>query len=146
MIKHSRAGLVALQDDGEKTVAGVNAGEGAEGTVADSGRDEGGEGFRGQDAGAGEIFDEGFDGDAVKSCRRCDRFYNALVLLGLERAGGVNETASGGESACGAGEDVALAGGLASEFFGAEVVADFGIACKCAGTGARDVAKDQVEL
>ena len=71
---------------------------------------------------------------------------DVLVLFRLERAGGVDDAAAGGEAAGGSAEDGALAGGVAGEVFWAEAMADFGIAGECAGAAAGNVAEDEIEV
>ncbi len=121
-----------FEDYGVEAVAGVEAGEGAEGAVLDGFGAEGGE--AGDERGYVDAGVCGGDGGE-----------DLLVFFGLERAGGVEEVAAGGEAGERGGEDCALAGGLAGEVGGLEAVADLGVAAEGAGAAAGDVAEDEVE-
>src|SRR5436309_1817022 len=98
----------------------MEAWEGAELSVADGGVSEGGRGGGRKDAGLRESCEERSDGEQCDCgagvAQEC--FHDAGVLFGLERAGGVKQTASGGEMVEGATEDCDLASGLPGEVCG----------------------------
>ena len=52
-----------------------------------------------EDAGGGEICEQGFDGETAKAGCGGYGIDDLLVLLGFERAGGIDEAAAGGEAA-----------------------------------------------
>lgn len=77
---------------------------------------------------------------------RSDGFDDSFALLRLERAGGVEQAAPGGQARERGVQDLLLPAGLAGDLSGCEAVANLGVACERAGSTAGHVAEDQVEV
>ena len=96
----------------------------------------------------GEVGEGGFeggDGDVgVRGEGGEDGGDYVFVFFGLERAGGVEKAAAGGEVSEGGGEDLALAGGLTRKVRGNEAELDFGVAAEGASAAAGNIAEYEV--
>ena len=77
---------------------------------------------------------------------QAEGFDDVLILLVFERAGGVDDAASGLHKAAGLVENIALAGGEEIGVAGLEAPLDFGVASEGSGAGTGGVNQDAVEL
>ena len=140
-------GLGRFLDQRDKeTVGGESAGQKAERTAGREAIAEAGGACAGQDL----CFRQHFDAVCERNLPRAAIFGehggdHLLILFGFERAGGVNDVASGAKRAQRGGEDCSLALGVARKVFGAQAVADFGIASKRSGAAAGNIGENKIE-